>query len=184
MTNGEWLEDDPHWGPHAARFNLSVAKEAFARLENVSFDDPAPWYLYFSSTLLFARAAIDALREGDGKRNRLIAEEWKTLFHAEVKTHSIFLEVLDGERDLLSHGKIGIAIHPHWPIDTVERHGGLEAIFLDGPPTWPDGTFKGNTVDVMLEKALRQVGAWIDTVGVRAQQRAGPYVPAEAVLED
>ena len=175
------LENDPHRAPHAARFNLEVAKQAFRKLEKVSFeDDRVDWYLYFSSTIIFSRAALDALRGrarnkspgADGGQNSIIAEEWDLLFNSEVKQSPIFKVMADAERDLLTHGQLGLAIHPSWPIDTVLRHGGLDAVFGEGPPRWPDGAYAGMVVDELLRLLLLQVRDWIEEVDARRQKRA------------
>jgi hypothetical protein len=72
-----YVDDSPHYGPTMARFKLGVAREGYRRLGGESFtQNGQAWYLYAASTVMFARAALDALRDADGPRNSLIATEF------------------------------------------------------------------------------------------------------------
>lgn len=166
------LEDDPLWAPHTARFNLLVAVEAFRSLAPADFKQNGPrWYLNYASTIVFCRAAVDALRNADGQRNSLVAAAWKSLFESSVRTHPVFIELISVERHVVAHGKLNAAIHPQWPLDTVFRHGGIHAIFGDGPPKWPDGQFGGRDVEDVLEVLITQVRDWIESVDAEASDK-------------
>ena len=97
---------------------------------------------------VFARAAIEALRSSDSRDDPSLSLINTEYFEAHIKNSSV-LRVVKTERDLMAHGNGSWAIHP----------------------------FKGEPVEEVMEKCLRQIGQWLDDVDIIHARQWRPSEP-------
>ena len=183
-VHSNWLEL-PSWPPHfagmteeneskhrrgipSARSNLSVARRAIEKyLVEAAKEEPDKHnlMLYYGSFFFFARAALYALEGSDGKLSPNLKPIQSAYFNANIGKDPIFV-MLKGERDRIGHGDDSWGLHPMIPVGMIGRfidagHDWDVPVFDE---IWPDDPFRGETIDVVMNKVWRAVSNWLDAI--------------------
>ncbi|MBU2085533.1 MAG: hypothetical protein KKB75_13420 [Alphaproteobacteria bacterium] len=163
----------------AARNNYRIAQVALKRYVSAQERDLESLALYGGAFFVFARAAIEALRSSDSRDDPSLSPINTEYFEAHIKNSSVF-RVVKTERDLVAHGNDSWAIHPFKPMGLLERsikeNDGewYEGVFNEG---WLFDPFKGEPVNEVMAKCLRQIGHWLDDVDIIHARHWRPSEP-------
>lgn len=162
-------------GIPAARSNLQVARRA-AEKYLVEREKGEPnkhdLMLYYGSFFFFARSALSALGGSDGVQSPELNVIQNAYFRSDIKGHPVF-DLLTDERNRIGHGDDSWAFHPMMPLGMLDRFveagvGWSAAVFDE---VWPDGAYRGETIDAVMNKVWRQVSNWLDEIDERDDQR-------------
>jgi hypothetical protein len=174
VSNGQH-KDDLRRGIPAARSSLGVARLAagkYLAAAEASPPNKLDMMLYYGAFFLFARAALYALEASDGKASSALNAVQAEYFAANIKSDPVF-QLLHDERCRIGHGDDSWAFHPLTPMSAVERFldagfGLEEAVFSK---VWPDGAFKGMSIEQVFDRVWRQVSNWLDAIDAEDDQR-------------
>lgn len=171
-------DDDPkrkRRGIPAARSHLWVARRAAEKyLTEREKDQPNKHdlMLYYGSFFFFARSALYALGGSDGVESPELNNIQNTYFKTDIAGDPVF-DLLTDERNRIGHGDDSWAFHPMMPLGMLDRfmtagHDWSAAVFDE---VWPDGVFRGETIDMVINKVWRQVSNWLDEIDRRDDMR-------------
>lgn len=168
-------ESEHRRGIPSARSNLWVARRAIEKyLAEAAKDVPDKYnlMLYYGSFFFFARSALYALEGSDGKLSPDLKPIQKPYFTANIGSDPIFV-MLKGERDRIGHGDDSWGLHPMMPLGMIDRfidagHDWDVAVFDE---IWPDEPFRGETIDLVMNKVWRAVSNWLDAIDALDQKR-------------
>lgn len=172
MTDDE--QNERRRGIPAARTNLWVARRAAEKyLAEAEKEDPEKHslMLYYGAFFFFARSALYALEGSDGKVSDGLQPIQKAYFKAKISKDPVF-QMLKGERDRIGHGDDSWGLHPMMPLGMIDRfitagHDWVAAVFDE---IWPDDPFRGETIDVVMNKVWRAVSNWLDDIDALDQK--------------
>lgn len=161
----------PTPGIPAARAHLMVARIAAGKYLSAKERNPTDRYdlmLYYGAFFLFARSALYAVENSDGRENPKLNDLQRQYFKASIKQHPVFF-LLKNERDRISHGDDSWANHPFRPASMLARfiEAGLDwtdAVFED---FWPEEPFRGKSVEDVMDEIWKTVSDWLDEIDVR-----------------
>ena len=164
-------------GIPAARANLWVARIAAGRYVEVKVQDQPNQYdlmLYYGAFFIFTRSALEALRSSDAKHSEGLSELQAEYFRDNIRGSAVF-NVLCDERHRIGHGDDAWAQHPMKSLGMVNRfiaagHDWSEAVFSDD--CWPEEPFKGQTIEVVMDKIWRSVSSWLDAIDALDEKRS------------
>ena len=87
-------------------------------------------------------------------------------------TDAVF-EVLRDERNLIGHGEDLWAFHPMKPMGVIDRflNAGYDWSAAVFDQIWPDGPFRGQSIEQVMETVWRTVSNWLDEIDRLDEER-------------